>query len=156
MPHFTTDNAIFIGIGAIGLYFIGTTLIKYFARSEKIQTKKQDDKPLPTPLEKQDMNLSQLKKYNGELKENIVVAVDKKLFEVTKRSDIYGPGGMYSMLAGRDASRALATMQLKEEMLPEDKFDDLKDLNHGQKNSLGEWFDSFSQKYGDPIGNLVE
>ena len=65
MPHFTTDNALFIGIGAIGLYFIGTTLIKYFARSEKIQTKKkQDDKPLPAPLEKQDMNLAQLKKYS--------------------------------------------------------------------------------------------
>merc|ERR1711972_647858 len=103
---------------------------------------------LPSPLEKQNMNLTQLRKYDGKTKPNIVVAVDKKLFEVTKRSDIYGPGGMYSLLSGRDASRALATMQLKEEMLP--------DLKCGQKNSLDGWYISFSQKYGDPLGDLVE
>ena len=112
MPYYLSENALYIGLGAIGLYVVGNFLIKYFSRSEKV-IKKNDKKesiPLPSPLEPQDMNLSQLRKYNGEDKRNIVVAVDKKLFEVTKRSDIYGPGGMYSLLAGRDASRALATM----------------------------------------------
>ena len=47
-------------------------------------------------------------------------------------------------------------MQLKEEMLPDDKFDNLDDLNNGQKNSLQEWFVSFSQKYGEPLGDLIE
>ena len=156
MPNFISDNAIYLGIGAIGLYFIGTAIIKYFSRTERLHKQKNELKPLPRPLEKQNMNLTQLRKYDGKTKPNIVVAVDKKLFEVTKRSDIYGPGGMYSLLAGRDASRALATMQLKEEMLPDLKFDDLSDLNGGQKNSLDEWYISFSQKYGDPLGDLVE
>lgn len=37
------------------------------------------------------------------------------IFDVSSRPDFYGPEGPYHVFTGRDASRALATMGLKEE-----------------------------------------
>jgi len=71
------------------------------------------DPPTP-PLKKQDMTLEQLKIYDGESEESggrICVAVNGKVFDVTKGKRFYGSGGPYCGFAGRDASRGLATFR---------------------------------------------
>lgn len=52
------------------------------------------------------------------------------MFNVQSRADLYGPGCGYSVFAGKDASRALATMQLKETKT------NIDDLNETQLKTL--------------------
>ena len=82
-------------------------------------------------------------------------AVNKKLYDVSRRKDIYGEGGAYHGLAGRDASRALATMNMDFEKLPVDKFDDLEDLAPVPRNQLKEWQQTYEDSYGPAIGDLI-
>ena len=45
------------------------------------------------PLKKQDMNRNQLRQYDGTSPDGrVLVAVNGKVFDVTKRRDFYGPG----------------------------------------------------------------
>merc|ERR1711970_1241616 len=105
-----SDQLVYAGVICLGTILVLKMALNYFSRSERV---KDDEPPLPAPLEKQDMNLSQLRKYNGVDKPNIVVAVNKKLFEVSKRSDIYGPDGMYGIGRSRrkSSSRNNATQR---------------------------------------------
>ena len=63
-------------------------------------------------------------------------------------------GGPYSIFAGRDASRGLATFSLGPEAL-KDEYDDLSDLNSMQMESVREWEAQFTEKY-DMIGKLLK
>lgn len=98
-------------------YFIGLVIVAKFIFNKITNKPPRNYKPeykCPPKLEKQDLNLLQLSKYDGrdENKPNILVAVNHRIYDVSKRSDIYGPGGGYNLIAGRDASRALATMKM--------------------------------------------
>ena len=56
-----------------------------------------------------------------------------------------GPGGGYAVLAGRDASRALAKMDLNPaNVVSPVKLDDLSD---GERKTLDQWHDKLSAKY---------
>lgn len=139
-------------------YVLGLLVLANFIKSKLRVTPpekyKPEEKPIPK-LENQDMNLSQLRKYNGIDKENIVVAVNKKLYDVSKRSDIYGPGGAYHIFAGKDASRALATMNMDPGAMPDFEFDDLEDLTPVSRNQLADWEGTYEASYGPAIGNLI-
>ena len=64
-----------------------------------------------------------------------------------------GPGGGYFVLAGRDASRALAKMDLAPASVQSPvKLDDLID---GERKTLDSWFDRLSAKY-PCVGEFVE
>lgn len=90
-------------------------------------------------LPKQDFTREQLKFYDGIKSEGrILVAVLGKVFDVSTAADFYGPGGPYSVFAGRDASRALATFSV-EPSLFRDTYDDLSDLKPSQLDSVKEW-----------------
>ena len=98
-----------------------------------------------------------LKPYNGENGMPVYLAVRGKVFDVTPRSNFYGPGGPYANFAGRDASRGLACHSFDEEMLTKDlegPLDDLKDLGPTEMETLQGWDEQFSSKYW-VVGKLV-
>jgi len=110
--------------------------------------------PLPK-MKKQDFTLKQLKMYDGTHAEGqgrILIAVNGKVFDVTRGKRFYGPGGPYSSFAGHDASRALAMFATD---LVKDEYDDLSDLNTMQMESIKEWEIQLSEKY-DYVGRLLK
>ncbi|XP_064608191.1 membrane-associated progesterone receptor component 1-like [Liolophura sinensis] len=118
-------------------------------------------KPPPVPVQpqlprmkKRDFTLEQLREYDGKGKDGrLLIAVNNKVFDVTRGKRFYGPGGPYGVFAGRDASRGLATFSLSEEAI-KDEFDDLSDLNTMQMESVREWEMQFLEKY-EYIGKLL-
>ncbi|KAG8963705.1 hypothetical protein FRC03_002677 [Tulasnella sp. 419] len=55
-----------------------------------------------------------LQKFNGTDDERILLAIDRKVFDVTMGKSFYGPGGPYGNFAGRDASRGMAKQSFDE------------------------------------------
>merc|ERR1711971_1103882 len=126
----------------------------------KILFQKEQEAPSPPeppkpPVKKQDMTLQQLKVYDGESEAcdgSICVAVNGKIFDVSKGKRFYGPGGPYSGFAGRDASRGLATFSMEP---VSDDYDDLSDLKPGELEQVQEWKLQFLEKY-DLVGKLLK
>ncbi|EMG46723.1 MSBP1 Membrane steroid-binding protein 1 [Candida maltosa Xu316] len=56
------------------------------------------------------MTLSELSQYDGtDKKLPIYLAIDGEVFDVSASANIYGPGGAYHDLSGKDASRVFVT-----------------------------------------------
>lgn len=111
--------------------------------------------PVPQipPLKKQDMTLEQLRKYDGHDEDGrVCIAVNGKIFDVTKGKKFYGPGGPYQAFAGRDATRGLATFSVD---VTKDEYDDLSDLNSMQMEGVKEWEMQFTEKY-HYVGRLLK
>lgn len=90
-------------------------------------------------MPKKDFTLDQLKHYDGIKSEGrILIGVLGKVFDVSRASEFYGPGGPYSVFAGRDASRALATFSVDSSQF-KDTHDNLSDLKPSQMDSIKEW-----------------
>ncbi|KAJ9586268.1 hypothetical protein L9F63_020088, partial [Diploptera punctata] len=99
--------------------------------------------PDPVPPEpelpkiRKDFTVQELKKYDGTGSDGrILVAVNGKVFDVTKGKRFYGPGGPYSAFGGRDASRGLAKFSVESS---NEEYDDLSDLNTMEMDSVREW-----------------
>ncbi|XP_003740268.1 membrane-associated progesterone receptor component 2 [Galendromus occidentalis] len=120
----------------------------------------QDDQPavkiLPK-MKRRDMTVVELREFDGTPEKNdgrILVAVNGTVFDVTRASHYYGPGGPYAAFAGRDASRMLATFCLKAVEGPP-VYDDLSDLKSSEMDQVKEWFLQFKEKY-DVVGKLLK
>ncbi|KAH3842862.1 hypothetical protein DPMN_116366 [Dreissena polymorpha] len=106
-------------------------------------------------MKQQDMTLEQLREYDGKGPEGrILLAANGKIFDVTRGKRFYGPGGPYGLFAGRDASRALATFSMTEDVF-RNEYDDLSDLTSMQMESVREWEMQFTEKY-DYVGRLLK
>ncbi|KAG8381948.1 hypothetical protein BUALT_Bualt05G0025700 [Buddleja alternifolia] len=92
----------------------------------------------------------QLKNYDGtDPSKPIYVAIRGRIFDVTTGNSFYGPGGSYSVFAGKDASRALAKMSKDEN----DVVASLDGLTDKEIGVLNDWETKFEAKY--PIVGTV-
>ncbi|CCJ28987.1 unnamed protein product [Pneumocystis jirovecii] len=80
----------------------------------------------------------------------IYVAIKGIVFDVTRKSALYGPGGSYHIFAGKDASKAFGKSSLKEE----DAIADYSSLNESELRILDDWVTFFSKKY-DIVGKVT-
>uniref|UniRef100_A0A914YKI1 Cytochrome b5 heme-binding domain-containing protein n=1 Tax=Panagrolaimus superbus TaxID=310955 RepID=A0A914YKI1_9BILA len=103
------------------------------------------------PMKKQDMTVEELKKYNGIDDEHICLAVLGDIYDVTRGKNFYGPGSAYEPLAGHDATRALANMDVR---MVKNEYDDISDLTAVDKDEAKNWADSFKFKY-PIVGRLL-
>lgn len=104
------------------------------------------------PKLRRDFTVEELKKYDGTGPDGrILIAVNGSVYDCTRGTRMYGPGGAYSVFSGRDASRGLATFMLE----TKDEYDDLSDLDTDQMNSVKEWEEQFKEKY-DYVGKLLK
>ncbi|KFD55524.1 cytochrome b5-like Heme/Steroid binding domain protein [Trichuris suis] len=104
------------------------------------------------PLKRHDMDLDELRRYDGS-NGRICLAVNGKIYDVTSKRELYGSGGPYGLFAGRDASRCLAKFSTDISLL-KDEHDDLSDLTSSEMNVLMEWALQFDQLY-PCVGRLL-
>mmetsp|Transcript_43437 Transcript_43437/g.68024 ORF Transcript_43437/g.68024 Transcript_43437/m.68024 type:complete len:127 (+) Transcript_43437:266-646(+) len=82
----------------------------------------------------------------------VLIGIKGKVYDVTPRADLYGVGGPYGYMTGKDASRLLAKMAKKTD---DDGRTDLGDLTEKELKTLNEWEAMFAKKY-QCIGNLTK
>lgn len=97
----------------------------------------------------------ELRQYDGVQHSKIYFALNGKVFDATNTKGIQFLDGPFSGLAGRDASRALATYSLNEHLHNEYEMDDLSDLNPLQMDSLFHWEMQYAEMYSC-VGRLVD
>ncbi|KAJ2908038.1 Dihydrodipicolinate synthase [Coemansia aciculifera] len=99
----------------------------------------------------------EIAQYTGHNNGPILIAVKGKVYDVSLGRGFYGPGGAYSVFAGRDASRLLAQQSFDDgitEVELDAPIDALDDLSDEDKESLDSYVGLFSVKY-QCIGDLV-
>lgn len=141
-----------INVALLGLIGILIYRIVKSRQDENQRASEPEEKPL-AKLKKQDLTVGQLKKYDGTQEDGrVLIAVNGKVYDVTKGKRFYGPGGPYAAFAGRDASRGLATFNVTP---GSDEYDDLSDLSTMEMDSVKEWESQFNEKY-DYVGRLLK
>ena len=120
----------------------------FFKKADPIEAPKG---PTIEPLEKQDLTVEQLKKYNGADDPHICMAILGKIYEVTRGRDFYGPDGAYGALAGKDATRALGSMDVN---LVREEYDDHADMTQDELQDAKEWAERLAFKY-PIVGRLL-
>ena len=63
-----------------------------------------------------------------------------RIFDVTRKADVYGPGKSYNIFAGKDGSRGLGMSSLK----TEDAVADYSTLDEKDRTVLDDWYKFFS------------
>uniref|UniRef100_A0A7S1AUZ1 Cytochrome b5 heme-binding domain-containing protein n=1 Tax=Noctiluca scintillans TaxID=2966 RepID=A0A7S1AUZ1_NOCSC len=108
----------------------------------------------PTPVAEKDMlevTLDELHQYNGDDGGRIIMSIAGELLDITAGAEVYGPGGGYHLLAGRDTTRCLGTMSLEP-----DELDDLawQPESVEDASALEQWRKKLKEKY--PVtGRLI-
>ncbi|KAF7636887.1 Cytochrome b5 heme-binding domain-containing protein [Meloidogyne graminicola] len=129
--------------------FIYVVYKLFFKKYEVIEPPTQEK---VEPLEKRDMTIEQLKRYNGVDDEHICFALLGNIYDVTKGKDFYGPQAAYGVLAGHDATRALGTMNLK---LVKDGYDDHSGMTADDLEEAKEWEHRLSCVKYPLVGRLL-
>ncbi|XP_030803711.1 membrane-associated progesterone receptor component 2 [Camarhynchus parvulus] len=143
-----------VGLLALALLAAYRLYLRWGARNGPGGAARQGEAAALPRMKRRDFSLEQLREFDGARNPRILLAVNGKVFDVTKGSKFYGPEGPYGIFAGRDASRGLATFCLDKDAL-RDEYDDLSDLNAVQMESVREWEMQFKEKY-DYVGRLLK
>ncbi|KAM9295438.1 membrane-associated progesterone receptor component 2 [Morus bassanus] len=143
-----------VGLLVLALLAAYRLYLRWGARSGAGGAARQSQAAALPRMKRRDFSLEQLREFDGARNPRILLAVNGKVFDVTKGSKFYGPEGPYGIFAGRDASRGLATFCLDKDAL-RDEYDDLSDLNAVQMESVREWEMQFKEKY-DYVGRLLK
>lgn len=140
------------------LYLLGSVLLaiqvmwrKLFPISQQKITNR-DISLSPQDYNSRTFTVRELQQYDGIQEKEIYFAVNGKVFDATNTKDILD--GPFNYFAGRDASRALATFTLNEQLKSLSEMDDLSDLNPLQMDSLFHWEMQCSERY-PRVGTLV-
>jgi len=97
------------------------------------------DPPKHDPL-----TLAALAAFDGsDASKPIYVSIKGDVFDVTRKRDVYGPGGSYNIFAGRDGSRGLGLSSLK----LEDAVPDYSALAENERKVLDDWHAFFTKRY---------
>lgn len=80
----------------------------------------------------------------------VLQSISGKVFDVSSKREVYGPGGSYHVFAGKEPNRGLAMSSLK----PEDMLPSTSGLTEKQLATLDSWEVFFKKRY--PIVALVE
>ncbi|GFP84790.1 membrane steroid-binding protein 2 [Phtheirospermum japonicum] len=100
--------------------------------------------PLRPPVQLGEITAEELRQYDGsDPKKPLLVAIKGRIYDVTESRVFYGPGGAYSVYAGKDASRALAKMTFEEK----DVNGDLSGLDVVELEALQDWENKFMSRY---------
>lgn len=91
-----------------------------------------------------EISVDELFENDGRNNKPIWLAAKGEVFDVTKGRDFYGPESGYAIMAGRDASRALALMSLDKANVDNNRIDD---LSAADIMTLDEWRMKFHTKY---------
>ena len=94
---------------------------------------------------------AELRSCDGTEGKPIYVAIDGIVFDVTPEARLYGPRGSYGMLAGRDASSALATNSMAAEVIAAGRRAAYSSV---ERERLAKWQDTFRVKY-EKVGVLA-
>uniref|UniRef100_A0A7S1XXM8 Cytochrome b5 heme-binding domain-containing protein n=1 Tax=Phaeomonas parva TaxID=124430 RepID=A0A7S1XXM8_9STRA len=110
------------------------------------------EEPKEEPPKPRNFTLEQLKAYRSEDDGGIFIAIKGEVFDVSAKAELYGPGGNYEALTGREASRALAKFALEGPDLESTKIDD---LNYGEREQLDGWYEKFKHVNEYPVRGRV-
>ena len=78
------------------------------------------------------------------------------VFDVSSSRHLYGPGGSYSLFAGKEVGLALAKMSFDTALMEADFEAGAQSLSAGERQGLRDWYDKFKDDKGYPIvGRLV-
>lgn len=100
------------------------------------------------------LTLEQLAEFSGDCP-RLLVSVCGNIFDVSSQRERYGPGGLSSWAAGRDATWALLTGVRTPENC--NHFYNLEKASESDLNiaaSVGGWLSFFHQDHGKPVGKL--
>ncbi|CAK8533070.1 unnamed protein product [Lathyrus sativus] len=107
--------------------------------------------PRREPVPVGEITESELRLYNGSDKSKpILISVRGQIYDVSEGRNFYGPGGSYTMFAGKECSRALALLSFK----PQDINGNLEGLAESELTILEDWEYKFIEKY-PKVGRLV-
>ena len=94
-----------------------------------------------------EMTAAELARHNGSGESGkCYLALKGIVFDVSN-ADFYKPGGPYHVLAGHEASVALAKMSKDEEYLNTDKYKWNEFLDENEKIVLDQWYTRLADKY---------
>ncbi|KAK9081754.1 hypothetical protein Syun_031200 [Stephania yunnanensis] len=107
--------------------------------------------PVPDPVQLGEVTEEQLRGYDGsDPQKPLLMAIKGHVYDISRSRMFYGPGGPYSLFAGRDASRALALMSFDSK----DLTGNLEGLRSSELEVLQDWEYKFMEKYAK-VGQLV-
>ncbi|GAA5821515.1 hypothetical protein JCM3770_001056 [Rhodotorula araucariae] len=105
------------------------------------------DPPKETPF-----STAELASYDGKDADTpIYVAIKGRIYDVSAKRDMYGPGCGYHVFVGKDASRGLGKSSLK----PEDAVADYSTLTADESKVLDDWEKYFQKRY-NIVGKVVD
>ncbi|XP_037048721.1 membrane-associated progesterone receptor component 2-like isoform X2 [Bradysia coprophila] len=106
------------------------------------------------PKIRKDFTVQELKEFDGNPPDGrILLAINGRVYDVTKGRRFYGPGGPYAAFGGRDVSRDLATLSVTNANM--EGYDDLSDLSSKERDSVQEWELQFKKTY-EYVGCLLK